>query len=140
MKEKVLVKSKDFLAGYMYKTLERDVVRALCVSKEDEFPVKKEISIPWAWCTTRSSCCYSTNDWKAAAEGIMMEVARMAVEELKHTLSSTRFEAGICVVPAIKGWRSEVCFEIREVLEAKEMTIEEVEAELGYKIKIVGDK
>ena len=142
MKEKVLVKSKDFLAGYMYKTLERDVVKALCVDKEEQFPITKEISIPWAWCIKRSSCLYDRNDWSRSAEEIMLEVANMAMNELKHTFDydKKKFDASICVVPATKGWRSEVCFEIYQPPEVKEMTVAEVEAALGYKIKIVGDK
>lgn len=142
MKEKVLVKSKDFLAGYIYKTLEQDVVKALCVDKEEEFPIRKEISIPWAWCRRRSSCLYGEDDWRPAAEEIMLEVANMAINELKHTFDYDRkkFDASICVVPTTKGWRSEVCFEIYQLPEVKEMTVAEVEAALGYKIKIVGEK
>lgn len=142
MKEKVLVKSKDFLVGYMYKTLEKDVVRALAMGYEAEFPVKKEISIPWAWCRRRSSCLYDTNDWRQVSEEIMLEVANMVMDELKHTFNydSKKFDASICVVPATKGWRSEVCFEIYQLPEVKEMTVAEVESALGYKIKIVGDK
>lgn len=141
MKEKVLVKSKDFLAGYIYKTLEKDVIKALCFTKEEEFPITKEISIPWAWCTRRSSCLYDRNDWKHSAEEIMLEVANIAMNELKHTLDYDRkkFDASICVAPATKGWRSEVCFEIYQLPEVKEMTVAEVEEALGYKIKIVGD-
>lgn len=142
MKEKVLVKSNDFLAGYMYKTLEKDVVKALCVDKEEEFPVRKEISIPWAWCCRRISCIYDAANWRQAAEGVMLEVANMAMSELKHTFDydGKKFDASIWVVPATKGWRSEVCFEIYQLPEVKEMTVAEVEAALGYKIKIVGDK
>jgi hypothetical protein len=42
MREKVLVKSKDFLAGYMYKTLERDVVKHCVLTKRNSFLLQKK--------------------------------------------------------------------------------------------------
>lgn len=139
--ERDITKSIDFLVGYCYKELEKRVVKALCIDKEEDFPVEYEISIPWAWCTQRCRVSHLSVDmWTYEANNILLKVGHGVLEELTRAFPNQRLIGSAFVNKSDKGWRSDISFVINQEPKPVEMTIEEIEAKLGYKIKIIGDK
>lgn len=136
--ERDITKTVDFLVGYVYKGLEKEVAKALCIDKSETFPISYEISIPWTWCLNR--CSLSQDMWEYKVRGVLFDIGGKVVKELCRTFPTSRLEGSVFVTRSTKGWRSDINFVVKQEPKPVEMTIEEIEAKLGYKIKIVGEK
>ena len=127
----VTPKSHDFIEGYIHGKIEKRIIEAI-MHRDDE--IHARVSVPKSWFGLRAVKSTSVTLPEH-------EVSKLRLD-LKHLLSQystnkTVFEYDICIQPDEQ--YIEFVFHGTRVIPVKEMTIEQIEKELGYKIKVVSD-
>lgn len=128
----VVVKQKDFILGYIFGRVEKKILQGF-INKDKE--IHTSVCVPKSW--------FGLNPTKSVSETLSFVTKEQYKRELQDILNNynTRerwYKYELTIRPeqqyidfAFHGYYQEP---------VKEMTIEEIEEKLGYKIKVIGGK
>ena len=125
--------SKDWILGYVYSRLEKYIIEGH-MKKLDNID-NHVVSVPKHWFGLRAT--------KSDVVTLSEEERRDYIERLNDLCCALNTELGsylfsIAVRPSQQ--YMEFAMAATRLPQVKEMTIAEIEKELGYKIKVIGDK
>ena len=125
-------KTNEWIEGYVFGRIERHIIESL-MHGEEEF--KTGVSVPKVW--------FGLREYKSKTNTLADEQIREFQCELNQTLcnyntNKTIYDYTIDIFPDEQYMRFVITGTRPEPV--KEMTIAEIEKELGYKIKVIGDK
>ena len=127
-------KSLDFIAGYVFANMDRSIFKQFSFSPIDiKETLVESITVPKIWFGL-SSCQQVTNDIKGDEKYTLRENICEALNSIYPRLET------VCerIIPEKCYIRFD--FKVKYKEQVKQMTVEEIEKELGYKIEIVSDK
>lgn len=124
-------KTNEWIEGYVFGRLERYIIESL-MHKEKEFTTA--VSVPKVW--------FGLREYRSTTNTLSDEQIREFQHELNQTLCNYNPNKTYDFTVDIFPDESYMRFVITGVRKdpVKEMTIAEIEKELGYKIKVIGDK
>ena len=125
-------KTNEWIEGYVFGRLERYIIESL-MHREKEFTTA--VSVPKVW--------FGLREYRSTTNTLADEQIREFQRELNQTLcnyntNKTIYDYTVDIFPDESYMRFVIVGVRREPI--KEMTIAEIEKELGYKIKVIGDK
>lgn len=125
-------KSHEFLEGYIFNVVESIILKAI-KNKTPEFC--KVVTIPKSWFGLRATASV----FVVLPEHEQSKL-RLELKELFNQLNNSHVEYEYNIDFHPNQQYIDVFITGHLVEPVKEMTIEEIEKELGYKIKVIGDK
>ena len=125
-------KSHDFIEGYIYSEVESTLIRAF-VDKETRW--NKTVVIPKSWFGLRA-----TQNAAVMLTEHEQSKLRLELKDLLCQMNNNIRSYEYTVI--FRPYKQYIHIDIEGVYvePVKEMTIEQIEKELGYKIKVVSDK
>lgn len=125
-------KTNEWIEGYVFGRIERHIIESLMHGDKE---LKASVSVPKVW--------FGLREYKSTTNTLADEHIREFQFYLNQTLSNyntnkTIYDYTIDIFPDEQYMRFVIIGVRREPV--KEMTIAEIEKELGYKIKVIGDK
>lgn len=125
-------KTNEWIEGYVFGRIERHIIEALMHGDKE---LRTAVSVPKVWFGLRE---YRSKDNTLADEQISEFQCDLNKTLCNYNTNKTIYDYTINIFPDESYMRFVVEGVRREPV--KEMTIAEIEKELGYKIKVVGDK
>lgn len=124
-------KTNEWIEGYVFGRLERHIIESL-MHKEKEFTTA--VSVPKVW--------FGLREYRSTTNTLSDEQIREFQHELNQILcnynTNKTYDFTVDIFPEESYMRFVITGVRRNPV--KEMTIAEIEKELGYKIKVIGDK
>lgn len=124
-------KTNEWIEGYVFGRLERHIIESL-MHREKEFTTA--VSVPKVW--------FGLREYRSTTNTLSDEQIREFQHELYQTLCNYNpnktHDFTVDIFPDESYMRFVIIGVRRDPV--KEMTIAEIEKELGYKIKVIGDK
>ena len=125
-------KSHDFIEGYIHGKIEKHIIEAIM---HHDAKVHTRTIVPKSWFGLRAVKSTSVTLPEHEVSKLRLDLKDLLSQ---YSTDKTLFEYDICIQPDEQ--YIEFVFEGTRVIPVKEMTIEQIEKELGYKIKVIGDK
>ena len=128
----VSVKQRDFILGYIFGKVEKDILKGF-INKDKE--VHSSVQVPKAWFGLRPVTDIAVNLALVQRDAYKMELLDILDS---YNTDQRKYKYEIIIRPDKQYIKFD--FHGYYVESVKEMTVEQIEKELGYKIKIVADK
>ena len=125
-------KDMKFIQGYIFGKIEKDILNGF-INKEKE--IHSSVYVPKAWFGLRA-----VTDITVTLTVIQREAYKLELLDVleSYNTNQRKYKYEITIRPDKQYIKFD--FHGYYVEPVKEMTIEQIEKELGYKIKVVGDK
>ena len=127
----VAVKQRDFILGYIFGKVEKEILKGF-INKEQE--IHSSVQVPKAWFGLRPIIDIAENITLIQRDAYKIEL--LDVLE-RYNTDRRKYKYEVIIRPDKQYIKFD--FYGYYVEPVKEMTIEQIEKELGYKIKVVSD-